>query len=46
MDARDQRLKNARVENSSMLDRLSRDGSPEIGKKSFKVSEVSMFQGL
>jgi hypothetical protein len=48
--ARDQRLKNARVEISSMLGRLSRDGSSEIArKKSVKVSEVSMvsmLQGL
>jgi hypothetical protein len=40
-------LKNARVEISSMLGRLSGDGSSEIArKKSFKVSEVSMLQGL
>ena len=31
--ARDQRLKNARVENSSMLDRLPRDGFPEITRR-------------
>jgi hypothetical protein len=35
------------MEISSMLDRLSRDGFPEIaGNKGFKVSQVSMFQGL
>jgi len=44
--ARDQRLKNARVENSSMLDRLPRDGSSEIARRRFKVSQVSKFQGL
>src|SRR5450631_4564890 len=32
VEARDQRLKNARVEISSMLDRLSRDGFPEIAR--------------
>src|ERR1035438_9548660 len=31
-EARDQRLKNARVEISSMLDRLPRDGFPEIAR--------------
>ena len=45
--ARDQRLKNARVEISSMLDRLPRDGffRNSLGEVS-RVSQVSKFQGL